>query len=178
MVLADLKRLIPVPRLDGNRNMIRQAWDLMQGLPGGKILFSKLVGRMAPYTGSIDARVVSLSEGRAEVTMADKKAVRNHLDCVHAIALANLAELAGNVALFYSMPDDARFIVSGMEIEYLKKARGTITAMGESPVPRTSARAHYEVGVTLRDASGEAVARAVLHSLVGPKKGTPRGEVN
>jgi uncharacterized protein (TIGR00369 family) len=178
MVLADLKRLIPVPRLDGSRNMIRQAWDLMQGLPGGKVLFSKLVGRMAPYTGSIDARVVALAEGRAEVTMADKKAVRNHLDCVHAIALANLAELAGNVALFYSMPDDARFIVSGMEIEYLKKARGTITATGESPVPRTSARAQYEVAVTLRDASGEPVARAVLHSLVGPKKGTPRGEVN
>jgi uncharacterized protein (TIGR00369 family) len=178
MVLADLKRLIPVPRLDGNRNMIRQAWDLMQGLPGGKVLFSKLVGRMAPYTGSIDARVVSLAEGRAEVTMADKKSVRNHLDCVHAIALANLAELAGNVALFYSMPDDARFIVSGMEIEYLKKARGTITATGESPVPRTSSRAHYDVEVSLRDASGEPVARAVLHSLVGPKKGTPRGEVN
>jgi uncharacterized protein (TIGR00369 family) len=178
MVLADLKRLIPVPRLDGNRNMIRQAWDLMQGLPGGKVLFSKLVGRMAPYTGSIDARVVALAEGRAEVTMADRKAVRNHLDCVHAIALANLAELAGNVALFYSMPDDARFIVSGMEIEYLKKARGTITATGESPIPRTSSRAHYDVDVMLRDASGEPVARAVLHSLVGPKKGTPRGEVN
>jgi uncharacterized protein (TIGR00369 family) len=178
MVLADLKRLIPVPRLDGNRNMIRQAWDLMHGLPGGKVLFSKLVGRMAPYTGSIDARVVALAEGRAEVTMADRKAVRNHLDCVHAIALANLAELAGNVALFYSMPDDARFIVSGMEIEYLKKARGTITATGESPIPRTSSRAHYDVDVTLRDASGEEVARAVLHSLVGPKKGTPRGEVN
>ena len=65
--------------------------------------------------------------------------MRNHLDCVHAIALANLAELAGNVALVYSLPDDARFIVSGMEIEYLKKARGTITAIGEPPVPRTSA---------------------------------------
>ena len=69
--------------------------------------------------------------------MADRRAVRNHLDCVHAIALANLAELAGNVALAYSLPDDARFIVSGMEIEYLKKARGMITAIGESPVPRS-----------------------------------------
>jgi len=178
MVLADLKRLIPVPGLDGNKNLIRHAWDLMHGLPGGKVLFSKLVGRMAPYTGSIHATVVSLREGHAEVLMADKKAVRNHLDCVHAIALANLAELAGNVALAYSLPDDGRFIVSGMEIEYLKKARGTITALGESPVPRTSARAHYDVPVSLRDASGEEVARAVLHSLVGPKKGTPRGEVN
>ncbi len=178
MVLADLKRLIPVPSLDGNRNLIRHAWDLMNGLPGGKVLFSKLVGRMAPYTGTIHAVVVRLRQGQAEVQMADKKAVRNHLDCVHAIALANLAELAGNVALAYSLPDDGRFIVSGMEIEYLKKARGTITAIGESPVPRTSARAQYDVPVSLRDASGEEVARAILHSLVGPKKGTPRGEVN
>ena len=178
MVLADLKRLIPVPKLDGNRNLIRQAWDLMHGLPGGRILFSKLVGRMAPYTGTIGAVVVGLREGQAEVQMADKKAVRNHLDCVHAIALANLAELAGNVALAYSLPDDGRFIVSGMEIEYLKKARGTITAIGESPVPRTAVRAQYDVPVSLRDASGDEVARAVLHSLVGPKKGTPRGEVN
>ena len=178
MVLSDLKRLIPVPRLDGNRNLIRQAWDVMRGLPGGKVLFSKLVGRMAPYTGTIHATVVALRGGHAEVQMADRKAVRNHLDCVHAIALANLAELAGNVALAYSLPDDGRFIVSGMEIEYLKKARGTITAIGESPVPRTSARAQYDVPVSLRDASGEEVARAVLHSLVGPKKGTPRGEVN
>lgn len=178
MVLADLKRLLPVPRLDGDKNMIRQAWDLLQRVPGGKAVFSRIVGRMAPYTGSIHAQVQVLRVGHAEVTMADRKAVRNHLDCVHAIALANLAELAGNVALFYSMPDDARFIVSGMEIDYLKKARGTITAIGESPVVRTSERAHYDVPVSLRDASGEEVARAVLHSLVGPKKGVPRGEVN
>jgi len=178
MVLADLKRLLPVPRLDGEKNMIRQAWDLLVRVPGGKAVFSRIVGRMAPYTGSIHAQVQVLRVGHAEVTMADRKAVRNHLDCVHAIALANLAELAGNVALFYSMPDDARFIVSGMEIEYLKKARGTITAIGESPVVRSSQRAHYDVPVSLRDASGEEVAHAVLHSLVGPKKPTPRGEVN
>ena len=114
--------------------MIRQAWDLLIRVPGGKAVFSRIIGRMAPYTGSIHAQVQVLRVGHAEVTMADRKAVRNHLDCVHAIALANLAELAGNVALFYSMPDDARFIVSGMEIEYLKKARGMITAIGESPV--------------------------------------------
>ena len=104
--------------------------------------------------------------------MQDRKAVRNHLDCVHAIALANLAELAGNIALAYSMPADARFIVSGMKIEYLKKARGTITAVGEPPIPKTADRAQYDVPVTLRDASGEDVCKVVLHSLVGPKPGT------
>lgn len=153
----------------GGRNLFRDAWGLLSGLPGGKVIFSKVIGRMAPYTGTINAVVQVLRPGYAEVSMQDRKAVRNHLDCVHAIALANLAELAGNIALAYSMPSDARFIVSGMEIEYLKKARGTITAVGEPPIPRTAARAQYDVPVVLRDAAGEDVCKVVLHSLVGPK---------
>jgi acyl-coenzyme A thioesterase PaaI-like protein len=181
MALSDLKRLLPMPKLDGSKNLIRQAWDLLSGVPGGKTVFSRLVGRMAPYTGTIHASVVALMSGYAEVDMADRRAVRNHLDCVHAVALANLAELAGNVALAYSLPDDGRFIVSGMEIEYVKKARGTIKAVGESPIPRTSTRAAYDVSVTLRDEGGDIVAKAVLHSLVGPKpgaKGHDRRDVN
>ncbi|HWU88061.1 MAG TPA: hotdog fold domain-containing protein [Kofleriaceae bacterium] len=183
MALADripLAKFLPRPRLDGSRNLLRHAWDLLSGMPGGKHVFSRLVGRMAPYSGSIHATVTVLRTGYAEMVMQDRRAVRNHLDCIHAIALANLAELAGNVALVYSLPDDARFIVSGMEIEYTKKARGTITAIGEPPVPRTSARAQYDVPVRLRDASGDEVARAILHSLVGPKPGSPgdRGDVN
>lgn len=179
MALAD-RLPIKLPRLDGRRNLVRDAWNLLAGMPGGKAVFSRLIGRLAPYTGSIAASVTVLRAGYAEVQMADRRAVRNHLDCVHAIALANLAELAGNVALAYSLPDDARFIVSGMTIEYSKKARGTITASGESPVPRGSARAQLDVLVTLRDAGGDEVARATLRSLVGPKPGTPgeRDHVN
>ena len=180
MTFSDLVRRLPVPRLDGRRNLIRQAWDILSVVPGGKVVFSRLIGRLAPYSGTVHAQVTTLREGYAEVHMADRKAVRNHLDCVHAIALVNLAEIAGNVALMYSLPDDARFIVSGIEIEYVKKARGTITAIGESPVPRTSTRMAYDVEVSLRDAQGEEVAHATLHSLVGPKPGvaSDRRDVN
>ncbi len=177
---ARLSKLLPVPRLDGSRNLIRDAWNLLSSVPGGRAVFSKLIGRAAPYSSTIGATVTVLRAGYCEAEMADRRAVRNHLDCVHAVALANLAELAGNVALAYSLPDDARFIVSGMDIEYLKKARGTITAVGEPPIPRTAQRAQYDVPVKLRDAAGEEVARAVLHSLVGPKPGaaTDRRDIN
>ena len=182
-----LARLLPkltnfpkLPLLDGSRNLIRDAWHLLRLVPGGATLFSRLVGRMAPYTGSIGAVVVTLAPGHAEVHMQDRARVRNHLRSIHAVALVNLAELAGNVALAYSLPDDARFIVSGLEIDYLKKARGTIVAIGTCPVPRTAARATYDVHVSLRDMSGDEVATCVLHSLVGPKPGTDRdpGQVN
>lgn len=178
--LTPFAKLLPTGQKPGGVNLVRIAWDALSQLPGGKRLFSILVGRMAPYTASIGATVTVLRPGYAEVEMADRRRVRNHLESVHAIALANLGELAGNVALAYSLPDDARFIVSGLEIEYVKKARGTITAVGECPIPRTSNRAQLDVPVVLRDDSGDEVARVLLHSLVGPKPGvaTDRTHVN
>ena len=167
-----------VPSLDGDKNLVREAWNLLGGLPGGKALFSRLIGRMAPYTGTIGARITALRPGFCQAELEDRRDVRNHLACVHAVALVNLAELAGNCALAYSMPDDARFIVAGLSIDYVKKARGTITATSECPVPRTSARAEYEVPVVLTDGGGEVVARCTLRSLVGPKRPPPRADVN
>jgi uncharacterized protein (TIGR00369 family) len=164
---ATISRLIP--SLDDPRNVIRELYDRIAGLPGGKGLFSRAVGRMAPYTGTIDARVVELREGFARVELDDRRKVRNHLRSVHAVALVNLAELTGNLALSYSLPGDARFIVSGLSIDYIKKARGTITATSECPVPSSSERREYEVPVVMTDAGGDVVARATLRSLVGPK---------
>ena len=159
---------------------IRALWTRLHGLPGGKYLFSRALGRMAPYTGSIRPYVVELRAGYARVEMADRRRLRNHLQSIHAIALANLAEVASGLAVIYALPDDARGILVGLTVEYVKKARGTIRAIGESPVPRTSVRAAYDVTVTLRDEGGDEVARAVLHSLVGPKPGVTadRRDVN
>jgi acyl-coenzyme A thioesterase PaaI-like protein len=165
---ASLSQWLP---LDARgRNVIRQQWDLLSRLPGGRVLFSKIVGRAAAYTGTIGAVVEELRPGHATVRMQDRPGVRNHLQSVHAVALVNLAELAGNVALAYSLPDDARFIVAGLSIEYLKKARGPITATSDCPVPTSSERQEFAVPVVLRNAAGEEVARATLRSLVGPKR--------
>ena len=169
-MLAALGKLLPNLSLDSDRNVVRDAWNLLAGLPGGKLLFSRMIGRMAPYTGSIGARVTAVRPGFAQVELDDRKAVRNHLDCVHAIALCNLAELAGNVGVAYSLPDDARFIVAGLSIEYVKKARGILRATSECPVPATSERLEYIVPVSIWNQIGEEVARAELRSLVGPKR--------
>jgi uncharacterized protein (TIGR00369 family) len=158
--------------VDVNRpgNVVRSLWDRLAAMPGGKYLFSVLIGQAAPYSGSIGARVVELREGYAKVTLADRRKVRNHLRSVHAVALVNLCEITGNVALAYALPDDARFILAGLSIQYLRKARGTITGECQCPVPRSSLKTTYHVPVVLRDESGQEVARATLESLVGPKQ--------
>jgi acyl-coenzyme A thioesterase PaaI-like protein len=157
---------MPQPR--SARNPVRPLWDRLARRPGGRRLFSILLGRMAPYSGSISPRVEEIRPGYARVAMPDRRAVRNHLRSVHAVALMNLAELSSGLALNYALPDDARAILTGLSIEYLKKARGRLTAEAEVEVPRTNEEREYELESVIRDGAGEVVARARARWLVGP----------
>jgi acyl-coenzyme A thioesterase PaaI-like protein len=147
---------------------VRGAWALLHPLPGGRRIFSFLIGHLAPYSSSIGALVVELRNGYAEASMTDRRRVRNHLRCLHAMALANLAEFTGNLALAYSLPRDARFIVTGMQIEYLRKARGEITAVCSDDFPTDNTEREVPISIELRDRDGVLVTRATLLSLVGP----------
>lgn len=163
-------KALPFLDMDGPVNVVRMAWDRMRTLPYGNVVFSRMVGRAAPYTGSIRAVVTDLAEGHSQVVLRDRPELRNHLDCVHAITLANLAEMTGNLALAYGLPDDARFIVAGMDLEYVKKARGTITGTADFEPIRSSTQGNYDIPVVMKNAAGEVVTRAVLRVQVGPKK--------
>lgn len=151
-------------------NSITRIWDRLSGRPGGRWLFSRLVGRMAPYTGTIRPHVLELGPGRSVVEMRDRRSIRNHLDSVHAIALMNLAEVSSGLSLMYALPGDARSILTGLSIEYLKKARGTLTAECDFEPPATTERSEHEFESVIRDSSGEVVARARARWLIGPKE--------
>ena len=149
--------------------LVRAQWPRLARLPGGRQLFSRTIGLLVPYSGSVGAEVLELREGYARLALRDRRAVRNHLGSVHAVALANLVEMAGNLALLYSAPADSRMILAGLSMEYLKKARGRIEAECHCPVPQSNARSEYRLEVQLRDAKGETVAVGTLRSLIGPR---------
>lgn len=128
-----------------------------------------MIGRMAPYTGTIRPRVLELREGFARVAMNDRRAVRNHLDSIHAIALMNLGEFTTGIALMYGLPTDARAILTRLEIDYNKKARGRLFAEAAAPVPSVAEKTEIEIRSTISDTAGEVVAEVVAHWLVGPR---------
>lgn len=138
------------------------SWRRLRGVPGGAWLFSRAVGRMAPYTGSIGARVVELEPGRAVVQLRDRRRVRNHLRSVHAIALANLGELASGLAATAAMPPGVRGIPVHIGIDYIKKARGLLTATGTAVLPDVKDSAAAEVHADIRDVEGDVVARVTV----------------
>lgn len=146
-------------------------WERLSRLPGGTRLFSLALGRLAPYSGSIGARIEEIKPGYARVTMRDRRRVRNHLQSIHAIALVNLGEIATGLAVLSNFREDMRGILLGIQAEYVKKARGKLTATAEFKMPATlEDNTPCEVEARLQDPSGETVTLIRATWLVGYKR--------
>jgi acyl-coenzyme A thioesterase PaaI-like protein len=160
----------PGPRL-------RALWARLSRIPGGKHVFSWLLGRIVPYTGTIRPRVVELGPGYAKIQMADRRRVRNHLHSVHAVALANLAEVTSGLAVLTGLPANLRAIPVRLSITYLKKARGLLTAEARCRLPDTRVpgvageHEEHDFESAICDAGGDVVARATVRWRIGPVPG-------
>jgi len=145
-------------------------WSRLKPLPAGRLLFSLALGWLAPYSGSVGARVEEIRPGYARVSIKDRRRLRNHLRSMHAIALINLGELATGLAALSTLSADMRGIVLDIKAEYLKKARGRITAIAEFELPQPlQDDTACKVEACLQDQSGETVARVRATWLIGYK---------
>ena len=149
---------------------LRKHWQQLQRLPAGKWLFSWLLGRFVPYTGTLGACIEVLEPGHSVVRLSDRRKVRNHLRSVHAMALANLGEMASGLALMNSLPDNARGILAAFNIEYLKKARGELLAECRCEVPATNSEREVEVLCEIRNTDDDIVTVIRAQWLIGPEK--------
>jgi acyl-coenzyme A thioesterase PaaI-like protein len=146
---------------------VMERWDRAKGSNLGRWLFSRAVGRFAPYSGTIGARIEELEKGRSLVTMRDRKGVRNHLRSVHAVALTNLIELSGSLAIIASLHPGTRMIPVRLESEFLKKARGTVTAEGSCEPPEPGFAGELQATVVVRNEDGDEVTRGRVTVVIG-----------
>lgn len=146
-------------------------WETMSSKPGGKWAFTKALCLKAPYFGSISPKFEELRPEFCMVSITKRRSILNHLGTVHAIAMCNMAELAGGTMTEVTVPSTHRWIPNGMTVEYLKKAKTDLiaTASPESKIDLSKA-GEYKVNVLVRDTFDEIVFRAVITMWVSPKK--------
>ncbi|MDX9721982.1 MAG: DUF4442 domain-containing protein [Myxococcota bacterium] len=105
-------------------------WQSLHRIPGGKLIFSRLLGHFIPYTGALGAVVERLDAGEVELSLRERRGIRNHLSSVHAAALMNFLELSTGLAVVSSTSASQRAILLHFELSYEKKARGRLRAIG------------------------------------------------
>lgn len=166
--------------LKNHMGALLRATALLTRLPGGNLVFSKLISRWAPFTGTINPRMQKVRSGYAFVAMDDVPGVRapyyssiirpkvgpnsvemqyrpqlgNPYGSTHAVALAQLGMTCARLKV---AEGDLKFF----RIAFLKKARGTLTA---SLLPPEDVHWSEEwVLGSIHDAAGVQVAKFWAH---------------
>lgn len=138
---------------------ILERYQRLSKLPGGKIIFAKLVGLSAPFFSKISPIFVDLRAAYCETQMKDKRSVRNHLGTINAGALCSMAEMTGGLALDSVVPASMRWIPKEMTVQYIAKATGTITAISEFD-PTIVQQGDVVIPIVVSNSSGATVFTA------------------
>ncbi len=139
-----------------------KTYQRLSGLPFGRQIFTFIVCRVAPYFSSIKPQIRELKPGYAEVTIKKRRKVTNHINTVHAIAMCNMAELAGGMMTDVSVPVKSRWLPVGMTVEYLKKATTDLTAVAIGEGIEWGIEGDKKVPVEVTDTAGNLVFRAEI----------------
>ena len=139
-----------------------QAWQRRSGSRFGRWLFARSVGRRAPYVGTLKPRFIELRPAFCKVSFANRKGVRDAQGAVHALAIGNLCELAAGMVTEVTVPPTLRWSTRGMTIEYLRKAQTEVTATARLDKNEWRDAQTVGVPVSVVDANGAEVVRAVI----------------
>jgi len=91
-------------------------------------LLSLALGATVKFMGTAGVKCLHLSSEKAVFRLNNKKKIRNHIGTVHAVASALVAETATGMALGMHIPDGKIPVLKTLNVEYLKRTSGGLTA--------------------------------------------------
>jgi acyl-coenzyme A thioesterase PaaI-like protein len=142
--------------------LVLRTFRVLSRLPAGRRVFSTAYAWQAPYFRSVRPRVLVLGPHRAEVLVPDRRAVRNHLGGVHAIAVCNGLEAAMGALATVTVPRSHRWVPKGMEVEYLARADSDVRCVARTSPADWAAAPDVPVAVHATRADGTVVVRGVI----------------
>jgi acyl-coenzyme A thioesterase PaaI-like protein len=153
-------------------SQVQNFWNTFSVRPFGKTIFSKIICWKAPYFGSIKPAFEEMRPGYSRVSMKKRRAVHNHIQTIHAIAMCNLAELGAGTMMEASLSSNMRWLPRGMSVQYLKKAETDIVAecVADAESIADGPARDVIVKCDIKDSAGNVVCHADITMYVSPKK--------
>lgn|SRR5690606_32536484 len=131
-------------------------------LPNGirSALLSKTFGRVVPMVGTARIRYELVRPDQVIVSIANHKAMQNHIGQLHACAMALLAETATGFVTAMNVPDSAIVLIKSIKIDYKRPTKGAMQAVAtltaeQQQLMQTSEKGETLVQVSVTDESGE-----------------------
>ena len=144
-------------------NKLHKLVNATSKLPKGiqSRLLSQAFGRVVPMVGTAKIRYQHVSSERVEVSIANHKAMQNHIGQLHACAMALIAETATGFITAMNVPDSAIVLVKTLKVDFKRPSKGAMLAIAtltaeQQEQMRTSDKGETLVQVQVTDESGEA----------------------
>lgn len=127
-----------------------------------------------PFNGHLELEVTEVADGHGEVRLPDADFTKNHVGSQHAGALFSAGEAASGgafIGAFAEHMGDITPLARSASIDYLKLAKGPITATGTLGEDRSAllarleadGRVEFAIAVSLTDESGTEVATMTVN---------------
>jgi|TARA_B110000211_G_C13921504_1_gene482987 uncharacterized protein (TIGR00369 family) len=136
---------------------------------------SKAMGKVIKYVGTSGLRFEKLTPNECIVVIPNRKKVQNHIGSVHAAAMGLLAETATGFMTGLTVPDNRIIVIKSMHLEYLKQAKGDMTAVAtfsdeQVEFIKNNEKADINVPVVITDEKGVETVKATMIWAWTPKR--------
>lgn len=123
-------------------------------------LQTALMGRFVPFLNTAGLRFDHISAEEVRVSVANRKKIQNHINGVHACAMALLAETATGFVTNMNTPDDKLILLKSMHIDYTRRSVGNMRAVAtisdeQAATIAQQERGNFVVPCRVYDDSGE-----------------------
>lgn len=138
-------------------------------------VISRIFGRVVPLVGTAGLRYEELTPERVVVSIRNRRPVQNHINGVHAAAMALLAETATGFVVGMNLPDDKLPLIKSLKVDYLKRTKGDMRAVAtltpeQVQLVRTTPKGEVLVPVVVTDESGQEPIQCEMLWAWVPKK--------